>query len=132
MNKENKVSKKVVYQAIIDAMTTGECTMDPQVIINMCQNEIDMMERRYVKSRERAAQKRAADELTDRIESLLTDEFQTVADFIAQLGDENMSQQKVVYRLSALAKAGIAEKSEVKVPGAEGSKARNVVAYKLA
>ena len=127
-----KISKKVIYQAIIDAMTTGECTMDPQVIINMCQNEIDMMERRYVKSRERAAQKRASDELTDRIEQLLTDEFQTVADFVAQLNDENMSQQKVVYRLSALAKAGVAEKGEVKVPGTEGSKARNVVAYKLA
>lgn len=133
MNKENKVSKKVIYQAIIDTMNTGECTMDPQVIIDMCQNEIDMLERRYDKARERAAEKKAAnDELTTRIENLLTDNYQTVADIVNQLNDENISQQKVVYRLSALAKANIAEKSEVKVPGCEGSKARTVVAYKLA
>lgn len=133
MNKENKVSKKVIYQAIIDTMNTGECTMDPQVIIDMCQNEIDMLERRYDKARERAAEKKAAnDELTALIEDLLTNEYQTVADIVNQLNDENMSQQKVVYRLSALAKAGIAEKGEVKVPGSEGSRARTVVAYKLA
>lgn len=133
MNKENKVSKKVVYQAIIDAMTTGECTMDPQIIIKMCQNEINMLERRQDKAKERAAEKKAAnDELTALIEDLLTNEYQTVADFINQLNDKNMSQQKVVYRLSALAKAGIAEKGEVKVPGSEGSRARTVVAYKLA
>jgi hypothetical protein len=46
-------------------------------------------------------------------------------------GDEEVTPNKVSYRLSQLVKAGVAESTDVKVPATETSKARTIKAYKL-
>ena len=65
------------------------------------------------------------------IQAVLTDEFETIADIAAKVEDEDATVAKCVYRLNALVEAGIAEKTDMKVTGAEGKK-RTVKGYKLA
>ena len=59
--------------------------------------------------------------------------YATIADVTAMVdaGDEEVTPNKVSYRLSQLVKAGVAESTDVKVPATETSKARTIKAYKL-
>ena len=87
-----------------------------------------------VKAPEKAAEKKVeGDELRDAVKAVLTDEYQVIGDIFPQVADEagEITTAKVTYRLTALVKAGIAEKAEVKVSG-EGEKTRKVMGYRLA
>ena len=63
--------------------------------------------------------------------AVLTEEFQTIADIVAQIEGEEITASKVTYRLNALAKNGYAEKADVQIPATEDTKARVVKAYRL-
>ena len=117
-----KITKREMYEAIAEAMKTGECRYDPAEVISFCENEIDLLDKKAAKAKERAAAKAAeGDILTALVRAALTtDEFKSIADVTA----------KVSYRLSSLVKAGEAEKSEITIPATETSKKRTVNGYR--
>ena len=133
MTNEIKVSKRDYLTAIIGAMHTGEIKYDPNDVIAFCEHEIELLDKKTAKAKERAAAKRAeGDELTEQIYNVLyDDEFMTIPEIVKALGDEDVSAQKASYRLRSLVEANRAEKTEITVAGSDGGKASKRVAYRL-
>ena len=133
MTNEIKVSKRDYLTAIIGAMHTGEIKYDPNDVIAFCEHEIELLDKKTAKAKERAAAKRAeGDELTEQIYDVLSsDEFMTIPEIVKALGDEDVSAQRASYRLRSLVEANRAEKTEITVAGSDGSKASKRVAYRL-
>lgn len=134
---ERKITKRDHFEAVkayfeaYDVMVAEDISSED--VITFCENEIDLLDKKAAKAKERAAVKaKEGDELTAAVEAVLnTDEFQTIADIAAQIEGEDVTIAKVQWRLGQLVKNGVAEKSEVSVPGVDGGKARKLVAYKL-
>ena len=130
---ENKITKREMYEAIIEMVNGGEMKYDATEFVAFCENEIALLDKKAVKAKERAAVKRAeGDELTSAVEAVLGDEFEVIADIAARVEGEDVTVAKVTYRLGQLVKAGKAEKTEMTIAGKDGQKARKVVAYKRA
>lgn len=88
--------------------------------------QIELLDNKAEKAKARAAAKKAeTDELKVAVASVLTEELQTADDITAQVEGEDVSKQKVVSRLTALVKDGVAVKEQVKTE--DGKK----MAYKL-
>lgn len=122
----NKITKREMYTNIMNLLA------DNAEVVNFCEHEIELLDKKAAKAKETAKTKKAAtDELTEAVASVLNDEFQTIADVTAQIEGEDVTTAKVQYRLNALVKAGAAEKGEVVIEASEGKKARKVVAYKV-
>ena len=51
MNETVKVTKKDYYNNIIQAMQTGEVSIDPVDIVAFCENEIAMLDRKAEKGK---------------------------------------------------------------------------------
>lgn len=132
MTNEIKVSKRDYLTAIIGAMHTGEIKYDPNDVIAFCEHEIELLDKKTAKAKERAAAKRAeGDELTEQIYNVLyDDEFMTIPEIVKALGDESVSAQRASYRLRSLVESHRAEKTEVSIPGADGGKSSKRVAYR--
>lgn len=130
------MTKREVFEAIITATNAGSVTvegMTSEEVVAFFENEIGNLDKRAERSRATAAKKReAGDALTETVKSILTDDFQTIADIVAQIEGEDVTASKVTYRLNALVKEGYAEKADVQVPGVDGAKARVVKAFKIA
>lgn len=128
------MTKHEVYAAIITAVNAGTVSiegMDSSELISFFEHEIENLDKRAERSRAAAAKKRAeGDPLKDVIKDILTDEFQTIADVVAQIEGDDVTASKVTYRLNSLVTEGFAEKTDYPV-SAEGSKARVVKAYRL-
>ena len=122
-------------EAIKAGCTTGEWTVSDVEIAEFCDNEIALLDKKAAKAKERQAAKKAeGDELTDIVKSVMsTDEFEVIADIAAKVAevDPEATLHKTTYRLTQLVKNGMAESTEVKVPGSEGQKTRTLKAYKL-
>ena len=132
MTNEIKVSKRDYLTAIIEAMHTGNIKYDPNDVIAFCEHEIELLDKKTAKAKERAAAKRAeGDELTEQIYNVLyDDEFMTIPEIVKALGDESVSAQRASYRLRSLVESHRAEKTEVSIPGADGGKSSKRVAYR--
>ena len=132
---EKKITKREMFEAIKTGCTTGEWTVSDVEVAEFCDNEIALLDKKAIKAKERAAEKRAAgDELTDAVRAALTDEFTVIADIAAKVAEtygEDATVAKVTYRLGQLVKNGEAENTDVKVAGGEGQKTRTIKAYKL-
>ena len=132
---EKKITKREMYEAIKTGCTTGEWTVSDAEIVEFCDNEIALLDKKAIKAKERAAEKRAAgDELTDAVRAALTDEFAIIADIAAKVAEtygEDATVAKVTYRLGQLVKNGEAENTDVKVAGGEGQKTRTIKAYRI-
>lgn len=133
---EKKITKREMFEAIMNAVKTGEFAVEVEDIVDFCENEIELLDKKSAKAKERAAEKKAAgDELTDAVRAALTDEFTVIADIAAKVaesyGDE-ATVSRVTYRLTQLVKSGEAENGDVKIAASEGQKARTIKAYKLA
>ena len=130
------MTKREVFEAIITATNAGSVSVDgmtSEEVVAFFENEIGNLDKRAERSRATAAKKReAGDALTETVKSILTDDFQTIADIAAQIEGEDVTASKVTYRLNALVKEGYAEKADVQVPGVDGAKARVVKAFKIA
>ena len=130
------MTKREVFEAIITATNAGFVTiegMTSEEVGAFFENEIGNLDKRAERSRATAAKKReAGDALTETVKGILTDDFQTIADIVAQIEGEDVTASKVTYRLNALVKEGYAEKADVQVPGVDGAKARVVKAFKIA
>lgn len=131
----DRITKRSMYEAIAEAMKTGECKYAPEDVIAFCENEIALLDKKTAKAKERAAAKSAeADALTDLVAAALTpDEFKPIAVIAADVAvkDPDATVSKVTYRLTQLVKAEMAEKQEITVPGTDGGKARRVQGYRL-
>ena len=127
-----KITKREMFEAIAEAMETGECKYNPADVIAFCNKEIEALDKKAAKAKERAATKRAeGDELTDAVRAVLsTDEFEPIADIAARIEGEDVTVAKVQYRLKVLVDNGEAVKEQITVPGVDGGKARKIMAYK--
>lgn len=114
---KTKVTKKDFYNEIISVFEGSESSMNAEDVIAFCKKEIDALQKKAEKAKERAAEKKAEqDELFETVKNALsTDEFETIADITAKINDEDVTTYKVTYRLNALVKAGLAEKQEISV-----------------
>lgn len=137
-----KMTKRNVYEALINFANGGHMAYiegDTEVVVTaealaaFAENEIALLDKKAVKAKERAAQKRAdGDELTDAVRSAMsTETFEPIAEIAARIEGEDVTVAKVTYRLTQLVKNGDAEKQELTIPGSEGQKARKVQGYKL-
>ena len=132
-------SKREMYElikALVDAdVISGELTetgITEADVAQFCVDELELLDKKAAKAKERVAAKKAeADELTELIKSLLTDEWQTTTEIAAQIEDEDVSQSKITARMTKLINAGIAIKEQVSVTGANG-KATKKMSYRLA
>lgn len=128
-----KITKRDMYEAIIEAVNGGEWKYDTADVIDFCENEIALLDKKAAKAKETAAKKRAeGDELTDAVRAALSaDTFESIADIAARIQGEDVTVAKVTYRLTQLVKNGEAEKSEITIPGGEGVKARKIQGYRI-
>lgn len=130
-----KITKRDMYTAIAEGVKSGTFKYDAEDIVAFCEKEIDALDRKAAKAKERAATKAAeADTLTGLVAAaLITDEYKTIADVAAVVAetDPEATVSKVTYRLTSLVKAGEAEKTEVTIAGTNGAKSRKVAAYRL-
>ena len=128
-----KITKREMFEAIKETFETGSCKYDAETVKAFCDKEIAALDSKAAKAKERAAAKKAeADVLMGQVEDALTGEFQTIADIAAAVAEVNADAtvSKVTYRLGKLVEAGVAEKTQVTIPGGEGVKARKVQAYR--
>lgn len=132
---EKKMTKREMFEAIKAGVATGEWTVNEAEVAEFCDNEIALIDKKAIKAKERAAEKRAAgDELTDAVRAALTDEFTIIADIAAKVAEtygEDATIARVTYRLTQLVKNGEAENGDVKVEGGEGQKTRTIKAYRI-
>ena len=129
-----KITKREMFEAIKETFETGSCKFDAATVMAFCDKEIASLDAKAAKAKERAAAKKAeADVLMGQVEDALTGEFQTIADIAAAVGAVNADAtvSKVTYRLTKLVEAGVAEKTDVSVPGVDGGKARKVKAFRV-
>lgn len=130
-----KITKREMYEAIKETFETGSCKFDAETVIAFCEKEIDALDAKAAKAKERAAAKKAeADALMTLVEEALTDEYQPIADIAAVVveKDADATVSKVQYRLGKLVEAGVAEKTQITVEKTETSKARKIMAYRVA
>lgn len=129
-----KITKREMFEAIKETFETGSCKFDAATVMAFCDKEIASLDAKAAKAKERAAAKKAeADVLMGQVEDALTGEFQTIADIAAAVGAVNADAtvSKITYRLTKLVEAGVAEKTDVSVPGVDGGKARKVKAFRI-
>lgn len=128
--KTKKITKRDIYEAISQAMETGESTIEPQEIIDFCHKEIAALDRKAEKARENAAKKREeGDALLELVRNALTDEYQTIADVTKAIDSEDVSVARVQYRLNQLVSMNRAEKTDISV--GEGQSKRTLKAYRI-
>jgi hypothetical protein len=133
-----KITKREMFEALV--AYANACEMDMEIndtavtsadFVAFATKEIEQLDKKAVKAKERAAAKRAeGDALTEMVLNALTADFQTAADVAAQIEDEEATVAKVSYRLGALVKEGKAVKEDIKVDR-DGKKAV-LKGYKLA
>lgn len=132
-----KVTKKTHLNSLMALITAASAAgvdgdFDFDALTAFCANEITLLDNKAAKAKETAAAKKAEkDELCVAVEAALTTEFETRDAITGRIEGDDVTVAKVGYRLTKLVELGVAEKTEVSVPGADG-KARKVVAYKLA
>ena len=132
-----KITKREMFEALVAyaestdmEVQVGETTVTAADFAAFATKEIEQLDKKAVKAKERAAAKRAeGDALMDEVLAVLTSEFQTAAEVAAQIEDEDATVAKISYRLGSLVKSGKAIKEDVKVYR-DGKKAV-LKAYKL-
>ena len=118
-----KITKREMFEALAAyAETTdmeiqvGDAVVTAADFAAFATKEIEQLDKKAVKAKERAAAKRAdGDALTEAVLAVLTNEFQTAADIAAQIEDEDTTVAKISYRLGALVKDGRVIKEDIKV-----------------
>lgn len=128
-----KITKKDRYNRMIEILTG--CDVDDATdLIDFCEHEIELLDKKSTKAKANAAEKKTeADPLTEAVKAALTDDFRGIADITNSLDASlEATTSKVGNRLSNLVKAGFAEDTLSSIPSTEGSKARKIKTYRLA
>lgn len=121
-----KVTKRDMFMAVRESAEAGiisfsneDLTVD--ALIEWCDKEIAALDRKAETAKAKAAEKKAAgDALRERVYEVLGSEPMTIAEVTEAIGDEEVSTNKVAYRLNALVELGMAEKNDAKVSGSDG------------
>ena len=128
------ITKREMYEQIILMFTEDaetEVKVSAEEVVAFCHKEIEALEKKATKAKERAAaQKAEGDELTDAVLEVLTDEFQPAGDIVKALNREDVTTHKVSYRLRVLVEGGKAVKDQINI-AAEGEKKHLVMGYRL-
>lgn len=127
-------TKKQMFEGLIAYFHGEDVEIENEDFVEFCQNQIADLDKKAAKAKERAAAKKAeSDELTDLVYSVLTDEYQTIADITVIVAETvpDVSASKVTARLTKLFNAGSIEKEQISVEDSEGKK-RKCMGYRLA
>lgn len=127
---EKKMTKREKFEMlkeIIRGDVSVEMTDEQADLIDFIDTQIASIDTKAEKAKARNAEKKAnGDELRDVVQSVLTDELQTIDAILTQIEGEDVTKAKVTARLTSLVKNGLAEKEEVK-----DEEGRKLKAYKL-
>ena len=127
---EKKITKREKFEMlkeIIRGDINVEMTVEQADLIDFLDTQINAIDVKAEKAKARNAEKKAnGDELRDVVQSVLTNELQTIDAIVAQIEGEEITKAKITARLTSLVKNGIAEKEDVK-----DEEGRKLKAYKL-
>ena len=122
---EKKITKKE-YFAMVAEIIEGSDAQNKEELMEFIQKQVEALDKKADKAKERAAEKKAAgDELRTKVQSVLTEELQTIDEIVDAIGEEDVTRNKVVARLTQLVAAGVAIKDKV------DSGSKKVMGYKL-
>lgn len=115
---EKKITKKEYYAMLKDIVrgdSNSEMTNSQYELIKFIDKQIEAIETKAEKAKEKAAEKKAnGDELREVVQSVLTDEYQTIDVIVSQIEGEDITKAKITARLTSLVKAGLATKSDLR------------------
>lgn len=115
---EKKITKKEYYAMLKDIVrgdSNSEMTNSQYELIKFIDKQIEAIETKAEKAKEKAAEKKAnGDELREVVQSVLTDEYQTIDAIVNQIEGEDITKAKITARLTSLVKAGLATKSDLR------------------
>ena len=130
----DRITKKQMFEGLIAYFNGEDVEIENEAFVEFCKDQIADLDKKAAKAKERAAAKKAeSDELTDLVYSVLTDEYQTIADITVVVAETvpDVSASKITARLTKLFNAGSIEKEQVSVEDSEGKK-RKCMGYRLA
>ncbi len=108
----------ITIKALLTGDDVDETDPSDAELIEWCDKQIEILDRKADKAREKAAEKKVAgDELQEKIYNILAeaDREMTADSILEALDIEGLSKQKIIARLSNLVKAGRVVKDEVRV-----------------
>lgn len=123
-----KMTKAMWFEEIKAVVEASDYERKDEAI-EFIDKQLELIASKAEKARERAAKtktKAEGDELREAVRAVLTDEFQTIDDIVAQVAEEGVTKAKVTARLTQLVKAEMAEKDQIKADDG-----RKVMAYRL-
>lgn len=127
---EKKLTKRDKFEMlkeIVRGDVNVEMTVEQAELVEFLDAQIVAIDTKAEKAKARSAEKKAnGDELRDVVQSILTEDYQTIDAIVAQIEGEDITKAKVTARLTSLVKNGLAEKEDVK-----DEEGRKLKAYKL-
>lgn len=127
---EKKLTKRDKFEMlkeIVRGDVNVEMTVEQAELVEFLDAQIVAIDTKAEKAKARSAEKKAnGDELRDVVQSILTEDYQTIDAIVAQIEGEDVTKAKVTARLTSLVKNGLAEKEDVK-----DEEGRKLKAYKL-
>lgn len=117
-----KITEREIMNNLIMLADTGSCEIGADEFKAYAEKKLASLERRMeTEKARRAAKAAAADELTETVYNLLTDEPVSAEDLLDKLSDvEDISKGKIVNRLTKLFKADRIVKSKVRTKNEDG------------
>ena len=113
---ENAKKTKMTYFLELRAMVENMNDIENQdELLEFIDKDVETLERRKDKARERAEKKRAeSDAMTDTIFDTLHYDYLTIDDVLEQIDNAEYTKSKVISRLGRLVRAGKVEKEYIK------------------
>lgn len=115
---EKKITKKDYYamlKEIVEESKDIETEISKEELLKFIDKQVASINTKAEKAKEKAAEKKAnGDELREIVQSVLTEEYQTIDNIVSQIEGEEITKAKITARLTSLVKAGLATKSDVK------------------
>ena len=123
---EKKITKRDYYEMLKEIVLNANVEGSTE-LVEFIDKQVALIDSKAEKAKERNAENKAkGDELREAVQSVLTDEFQTIDAIASQIEGEEITKAKITARLTSLVKNGIAEKTDVK-----DDEGRKLKAYKL-
>lgn len=112
---ENKKLTKKDYYGMLKEIVLTSNVDNKEELEAFIDRQVEIIDNKAEKAKERAAEKKAeGDELRAAIKSVLTEDYQSADDILAQLEGEDLSKAKIIARLTQLVNNGDAEKAQAK------------------
>lgn len=115
---EKKITKKDYYtmlKEIVEESKDIETEISKEELLEFIDKQVASINAKAEKAKEKAAEKKAnGDELREAVQSVLTEEYQTIDNIVSQIEGEEITKAKITARLTSLVKAGLATKSDLR------------------